>query len=83
MEKVIIDTEALLKSKKNMKALLLESNRSYYVFDFQVMVIQHWQFALNFSKLKWQLNRLQQYGEEGLALLELELVKSRKLIDCP
>lgn len=38
MEKVILDTEALLKNRKNMKALLLESNRSYYAFDFQVMV---------------------------------------------
>jgi hypothetical protein len=81
MEKVIIDTEALLKNKKNMKALLLESNRSYYVFDFQVMVIQHWQFALNMRKQKWQLNRLQQNEKEGLALLEFELMKSKRLLE--
>lgn len=81
MEKVILDTEALLKNKKNIDALLLESNMSYYVFDFQIMLIQYWQFALNSNKLKWQLNRLKQHGEEGLALLELELMKSKKLLE--
>lgn len=81
MEKVILDTEVLLKNRKKIDALLLESNMSYYVFDFQVMVIQHWQFALNISKLKWQLNRLQQNDDEGLALLEFELMKSKRLLE--
>lgn len=81
MEKVILDTEALLGNRKNINALLAESNMSYYVFDFQIMLIQYWQFALNSNKLKWQLNRLQQHGEEGLALLELELMKSKKLLE--
>ena len=81
MEKVIIDTEALLKNTKNMKALLLESKESYYVFEFQVMAIQHWQFAMSINRKKWQLSRLQHNGEEGLALLELELMKSKYLIE--
>jgi hypothetical protein len=81
MEKVILDTEALLRNRKNINALLAESDMSYYLFDFQVMVIQHWQFALNIGKLKRQLNRMHQNGEEGLALLELELMKSKRLLE--
>lgn len=81
MEKVILDTEALLKNRKNINALLLESNMSYYIFDFQIMVIQHWQLAISINKKKWQMSRLQQNGEEGLALLELDLMKSKKLLE--
>jgi hypothetical protein len=81
MEKVIIDTEALLKNRKNIDALVLESNMSYYVFDFQVMVIQHWQFVLNISKLKWQLKSQKQNGEEGFELMEFELMKSKRLLE--
>lgn len=85
MEKVIIDTDVLVKQHIDSFGLLSQTNLDVCVFDFQIEIIKFWKLNLRISKIKKLLRGLKHNTDEGFALDELEYNQSKlnqELIKC-
>jgi hypothetical protein len=85
MEKVIIDTDVLVKQMIDSFVLLSHSNLDVCVFDFQIEIIKYWKLNLRISKIKRLIRGLKHTTDEGFALDELEYNQSKlnqELIQC-
>jgi hypothetical protein len=78
-EKVILDTEVLVKIKvnSNLIAQISDSRMEACVFDFQVLLIQNWQITLRRNKLNHQLRKLKQVDEDIETINEMEQMLSK------
>lgn len=77
MEKVIIDTDVLVKQMKDGFGILSQTNLDICVFDFQIEIIKFWKLSLRISKIKRLLRGLKHTADEGFAQDELEYNQSK------
>lgn len=85
MEKVIIDTDVLVKQMIDGSGLLSQTNLDVCVFDFQIEIIKFWKLNLRISKIKRLLRGLEHTADVGFPLDELEYNQSKlnqELIKC-
>ncbi len=85
MEKVIIDTDVLVKQMIDSFGLLSQTNLDVCVFDFQIEIIKFWKLNLRISRIKRLLHGLKHTADEGFAQDELEYNQSKlnqDLIKC-